>query len=428
MNVLLLGSGGREHALAWKLVQSDAVSQLFCAPGNPGMATLLKTTCLPATGVNDFEAVLACVRDHAIDFVVVGPEEPLANGIADVLNAAGCLVFGPSRVAAQLEGSKAFAKAFMARHKIPTASYAEFYDADAALMHLDAVGAPIVIKADGLAAGKGVTVAMDLETARDAVNRIMRDREFGEAGAAVVIEEFMVGEEASIFALSDGGHYQILASCQDHKAAREGDTGPNTGGMGAYSPAPVVTPELMARIEAEVIAPTIRGMAAEGTPYRGVLYAGMMIAATGPRVVEFNCRFGDPETQVVLPRLKNDLLPLLLACAKGTLDRHEVRFDDTHCVTVVMASAGYPGSYAKGKAITGIDAAHEAGLYVFHAGTRFENEQLVTAGGRVLNVTGQGKDLEATLAQIYAGMAHIHFEGGWCRKDIAHRALARLKA
>jgi phosphoribosylamine--glycine ligase len=426
MNVLLIGGGGREHALAWKLSQSPGVDAIHCAPGNPGTAALAKCVNVPLAAT-DFDALRAHVAAHHIGLTVVGPEDPLAAGIVDALAAPGHRVFGPSRAAAQLEASKTFAKAFMARHNIPTAAYAAFDDAEAALAHVRAVGVPVVIKADGLAAGKGVTVAHRLDEAEAAIRAAMVDQVFGSAGGRVVIEEFLVGEEASILAFCDGARVVPMASSQDHKAAHEGDTGPNTGGMGAYSPAPVVSDALMREIEATVLVPCVAGMAAEGTPYRGVLYAGLMITHDGPKVVEFNCRFGDPETQVVLPRMETDLLPVLLACCDGTLDQCAIAYRDQPCVTVVLASGGYPGPYEKGKAITGIQEAEaDPAVQVFHAGTANRDGALVTHGGRVLNVTATGADLPSALSTAYAAADRIHFEGRHLRRDIGQKALRRL--
>lgn len=426
MNVMLIGGGGREHALAWKIAQSPLVDTVHCAPGNPGTAALEKCRNVPVNPL-DFDAIRAHADAHDVGLVVVGPEDPLAEGIVDVLATPARRVFGPAKAAARLEASKAFAKAFMARHKIPTAGYAAFEDPATALAHVRAVGAPIVIKADGLAAGKGVTVAHTVGEAEDAIRAIMVDQVFGTAGGRVIVEEFLVGEEASILAFADGARVVPMASSQDHKAAREGDTGPNTGGMGAYSPAPVVDGAMMREIEATVLAPCVAGMAAEGSPYRGVLYAGLMITADGPKVVEFNCRFGDPETQVVLPRMETDLVPVLLACCDGTLNQCEIAYRDDACVTVVLASGGYPGPYEKGKAITGIDAAEaDPDVQVFHAGTADRDGQLVTYGGRVLNVTAVGHDLPQAIARAYAAVDKIHFDGLHHRRDIGQKALRRL--
>lgn len=423
MNVLVIGSGGREHALAWKIKQSPLVDALHCAPGNPGMAQI--ATCIDIKA-NETDALIAYAKENAIDLTVVGPEDPLADGIVDRFAEAGLKAFGPSQSAAQLEASKQFAKDFMERHNIPTAAHRTFDDADAAIAYVKEVGAPIVVKADGLAAGKGVTVALDVDQAIEAIRSAMLDGAFGGAGARVVVEEFMEGEEASIFCLSDGESWLTLASSQDHKAAYDGDRGPNTGGMGAYSPAPVVTADIMQTIEDSVLAPAIRGMASEGAPYKGVLYAGLMIADEGARVVEFNCRFGDPETQVVMPRMASDIVPLLLATIDGTISDTKVEWNEGSCVSVVMASGGYPGAYEKGKSITGIaDAESAEGTIVFHAGTRTEDSDLQTNGGRVLNVTALAPDTQSAIAKAYKAVEKIAFEGAQYRTDIAYRAVGR---
>jgi phosphoribosylamine--glycine ligase len=423
MNVLLVGSGGREHALAWKLVQSPALGRLYCAPGNPGIEK--HATCAPIDPM-DLDGLLEFAREHGIGLTVVGPENPLAAGIVDRFDKAGLRAFGPTAAAARIESSKAFAKDLMKRYGIPTARYAEFDDADAARDYVGHHGAPIVVKADGLAAGKGVTVAMNAGDALDAIDQAMVQGAFGAAGQRVVIEEFLEGEEASIFALSDGSAILPLASAQDHKRVHDGDRGPNTGGMGAYSPAPVITPALQREIEERILLPCIDGMAEDGHPYHGVLYAGLIITRDGPKVIEFNCRFGDPETQVVLPRMKSDLLPLLAACAHGGLGGHRVQWHDGPCVTVVMASAGYPGAYAKGMPISGIEDAEQlADVVVFHAGTRRAGGELLSNGGRVLNVTATGPDIAATIARAYEAVNHIHFEGAHYRRDIGARALNR---
>ncbi len=426
MKVLIIGGGGRENALAWKIAQSPLVSQVIGAPGNPGIALLEKGACAPVD-VNDFAGIKALIEEKDISLTVVGPEDPLANGLVDYLEQGGEAVFGPSKAAARLEGSKAFAKDFMRRHGIPTAAHAVFDNAEEAVAYVRAQGGPIVVKADGLAAGKGVTVALDTETAVRAIEEAMLGRAFGDAGARVVLEEYMEGEEASILAFCDGKTVVPMASSQDHKAAYDGDQGPNTGGMGAYSPAPVVTAELSRRIYDEVLAPCVAGMAADGTPYKGILYAGLMITAAGPRVVEFNVRFGDPETQVVLPRMASDLVPVLLACVNGTLGTLDIEYTDNPCVSVVMASGGYPRDYEKGKEITGIAEAEKIpGVSVFHAGTRLDGTRLLTNGGRVLNVTANGADLPAAIRSAYAAVEMIQFEGAHYRTDIGRKALRRL--
>ncbi len=426
MNILVLGGGGREHAMAWKAAQSPKATHIYCAPGNPGMAGLDKATCL-AVDAEDFDAVIALVKEKNIQMVLVGPEAPLAAGIVDALEGTGAMVFGPCKAAARLEASKAFAKEFMARHEIPTAPYQAFTDAGKARAYVEALGAPLVIKADGLAAGKGVTVAMDKETALQAIDDAMVTGVFGDAGSSIIIEGFLDGEEASILAFCDGKTVVPMASSQDHKAALDGDLGPNTGGMGAYSPAPVVTDAMMAAIQRTVLEPCVAGMVADGTPYIGVLYAGLMITKDGPKVVEFNCRFGDPETQVVLPRLTTDLVDVVTACCTGTLDEIALEYTTDVCATVVMASEGYPGNYPKGKAITGItDAEADGSALVFHAGTRLEDDTLVTSGGRVLTVTALGASMGETLARAYAGVEKIHFDGAQFRKDIGQKAFRHL--
>ncbi|HIJ64424.1 MAG TPA: phosphoribosylamine--glycine ligase [Candidatus Hydrogenedentes bacterium] len=424
MNVLLVGSGGREHALAWKIAQSPLLDKLYCAPGNPGMAALAECADIAAT---EFHKLIAFAKDRAVELTVVGPEDPLAKGIADCFAEAGLVVFGPKAAAAQLEASKAFAKQMMVRYGIPTGAYEEFTDADAAMAYVRAKGAPIVIKADGLAAGKGVTVAHDVDTALDAIRVAMLDKAFGDAGGKVVVEECLIGEEASILAFTDGATVLPMAPSQDHKPIFDGDRGPNTGGMGAYSPAPVVTPEMFEEVQRTILQPCVDGMAKEGKPYAGVLYAGLMITESGPQVIEFNCRFGDPETQVVLPRMKSDILPVMMACCNGTLDQVEIEWDDRACVTVVMASGGYPREYEKGKPITGIEAAEQdADVTVFHAGTRLDGSALLTNGGRVLGVTALGPDIESTVEKAYAAVEKIHFECAHYRTDIGLKALNRL--
>ncbi|HIA48165.1 MAG TPA: phosphoribosylamine--glycine ligase [Candidatus Hydrogenedentes bacterium] len=426
MKILIIGSGGREHALTWKIAQSSLVEKIYCAPGNPGMTALAECVAINA---NEYDALLDFAKDNKIDLVVVGPEDPLADGIVDRFKEAGIKAFGPSAKAAQLEASKSFAKKMMQRHNIPTAAYAEFDNAADAEAYVREQGVPIVIKADGLAAGKGVTVAQTVNEAITAIREALVDHVFGDAGARVIVEECMFGEEASIFALCDGEHLVALASSQDHKPAFDGDTGPNTGGMGAYSPAPVVTPELFDEIRETVLEACLQGMKADGAPYAGVLYAGLMVTETGPRVVEFNCRFGDPETQVVLPRMKSDIVPLMLACCDGTLADQELEWEDRECVTVVMASGGYPKSYEKGKTITGIaEAESDDTCMVFHAGTREEDGTIKTNGGRVLNVTAYGQDIATAIKSAYKGVEAIQFEDAFYRTDIGKKALDRLSS
>ncbi len=424
MNVLLIGSGGREHALAWAILASPLLGKLTCAPGNAGIAEIAECVTLD---VADHAAVVRFCRERRIDLVVVGPEAPLVAGLADDLAEARIKVFGPSRAAAQLEGSKGFTKDFCAEHGIPTAAYARFADPAAALAYIERQPLPIVVKADGLAAGKGVTVAETREAAAAAIEACFSGA-LGDAlgNGGVVIEEFLEGEEASFFALVDGSHALPLASAQDHKRAFDGDKGPNTGGMGAYSPAPVVTPEIARRAMDEIVWPTVKGMAARGTPYRGVLYAGLMIAESGPKLIEYNVRFGDPEAQVLMLRLKSDLLPALLATTDGVLDAFDVRWHDDAAIAVVMASKGYPGDYAKGSEIRGLDAAQAMeDVEVFHAGTARDDGRLVATGGRVLNVAARGRSIAEARKRAYAAVARIDWPGGFYRSDIGWRALQR---
>ena len=425
MNVLVIGSGGREHALAWKAAQSAGVETVFVAPGNAGTAGEAKLENV-AIGVDDIDALVAFAQDNAIALTIVGPEAPLVAGVVDAFQAAGLRCFGPSAAAAQLEGSKAFTKDFLARHKIPTAAYANFTEVEPALAYLREQGAPIVVKADGLAAGKGVIVAMTLAEAEAAVRDMLAGNSFGEAGHRVVIEEFLEGEEASFIVMVDGEHILPMASSQDHKRVGEADTGPNTGGMGAYSPAPVVTAEIHARIMHEVIEPTVRGMASEGMPYTGFLYAGLMIDPTGtPRVIEYNCRFGDPETQPIMMRLKSDLVALCQAALDGQLDSQQTTWDPRPAVGVVLAAAGYPGNYPKGDVIEGLAGADSADAKVFHAGTVEKNGQVVTAGGRVLCATALGQSVREAQQKAYALADKIHWNGMFMRRDIGYRAIAR---
>ncbi len=426
MKVLMIGGGGREHALAWKLAQSSDVEQVFVAPGNAGTATEPKLTNV-AIGVTDLEALVAFAQQEQIALTVVGPEAPLVEGVVDRFQAAGLTIFGPSQRAAQLEGSKSFTKDFLARHDIPTAAYQTFTAVEPALAYLAEMGAPIVIKADGLAAGKGVIVAMSEAEAEAAIRDMLEANAFGDAGARVVIEEFLDGEEASFIVMVDGENVVPMATSQDHKRAYDGDTGPNTGGMGAYSPAPVVTPDVDARIMEQVILPTVRGMAAEGNAYTGFLYAGLMIDAQGhPKVIEYNCRFGDPETQPIMMRLTSDLAALCLAGAKGELAGKQCTWDSRAAVGVVLAAGGYPGSYRKGDVIHGLDDAERAQCKVFHAGTAQNAEgEITTAGGRVLCVTALGDSVSAAQQQAYRGVSAIHWEGVEFRRDIAFRAIAR---
>jgi phosphoribosylamine--glycine ligase len=420
MKVLLIGSGGREHALAWKLAQSPRLTTLYAAPGNPGIA---EHTELVALDIDDHDAVVAFCRETAIDFVVVGPEAPLVAGIADVLRANNLPVFGPSAAAAQLEGSKGFTKDLCARYDIPTGAYQRFTNAEDAKAYVKREGAPIVVKADGLAAGKGVTVAMSVKEALSAIDDCF-DGAFGAAGAEVVVEAFLDGEEASFFCLSDGKSALALATAQDHKRVGDGDTGPNTGGMGAYSPAPVMTPDMVERTMKEIIEPTIRGMAESGYPFSGVFFAGLMITAKGPELIEYNVRFGDPECQVLMMRLKSDLLDILYAAATGTLDQVTAEWSDDVALTVVMASKGYPGAYDKGTPITSLPQTGGTEK-IFHAGTALKDGQLVATGGRVLNVTAKGSTVAEAQARAYAVVDKVEWDNGFCRRDIGWQAVAR---
>jgi phosphoribosylamine--glycine ligase len=423
MNILVVGGGGREHALCWKIAQSPLVDTLYCAPGNPGIAYLAECVHI---GADEIDALLDFALAEQIALTVVGPEVPLTLGIVDRFQAAGLEIFGPNQAAAQIEGSKGFSKELMARHNIPTAAYRSFSDHAAAVAYIRQQGAPIVIKADGLAAGKGVVVAMTLEQAITAVDDIMRDKVFGRAGASVVIEEFMEGEEASFFAFTDGKNILPLASAQDHKRVFDGDEGPNTGGMGAYSPAPVVTPQLHQEIVETIVRPTIDGMAADGHPYVGILYVGLMIKAGRPRVVEYNARFGDPEAQPLLMRMKSDIVPLLQACARGALADSSIEWHDKAAVCVVMASGGYPAAFQKGLPISGLeDAAQIDDLMVFHAGTALENGVVVNNGGRVLGVTGLGNTVAGAIDKAYRGVARIQWQDVHFRRDIGQKALNR---
>ena len=422
MNVLVVGGGGREHALCWSLGASPLVDALFCAPGNGGIAEHAR---LIDIEVMDFDGLIGFCRSEAIEFVVVGPEAPLVGGLVDRLEAAGIKAFGPSAAAAEIEGSKSFTKELCRKYGIPTADYAIFAEAGAAKAHIEARGTPIVVKADGLAAGKGVTVATTVAEALAAVDAAF-DGRFGEAGSALVIEDFLSGEEASFHALVDGENVLPLASAQDHKAAHDGDRGPNTGGMGAYSPAPVVDAAMADQIMTRIVRPTVAAMAAEGRPYKGVLYCGLMIGPDGPQVVEFNCRFGDPECQVMLARLMSDLLPALLAAADGVLDRFDLRWDDDPALTVVMAANGYPGAYDTGSEIGNLGPAGELpGITIFHAGTRLDGGRVLANGGRVLNVTARGPSVAEAKARAYEAVDVIDWPEGFCRRDIGWRAVAR---
>ena len=426
MKALIVGSGGREHALAWKIRQSPRLADLYCAPGNAGTASIAQNVPISADNLDD---LLEFALSRRIDLTVVGPEAPLVAGVVDRFQAAGLLAVGPTRLAAQLEGSKAFSKDFMKRWNIPTADYQTYQNPDVVEADLEKGRwrMPVVVKADGLAAGKGVFVCPDLEAALAAVSSIMREREFGAAGEQVVVEEFLRGEEASFMAFCDGERFFPMAPSQDHKAIYDGDKGPNTGGMGAYSIDQILTPEIRARAIDEVLAPTIRGMAAEGNPYRGILYAGLMLTDDGPKVLEFNVRFGDPETQVVLPRLDSDLLPVLEATARGDLRGVDIRWNDEAAVCIVVASAGYPGAYEKGKEITGLTMASDRNTIVFHAGTAERSGKTVTSGGRVLGVTARARSLDEAIVRAYEGVNRVYFEGMYYRRDIAAKGLKKIR-
>jgi phosphoribosylamine--glycine ligase len=420
MNILLLGSGGREHALAWKIAASPLTDRLSCAPGNAGIAQ--EAECV-ALDITNHAAVIAFCRSNKIDFVVVGPEAPLVAGIVDDLEDAGVKTFGPTGAAAQLEGSKGFTKDLCRANAIPTAAYERFTAAEPAKAYVRARGAPIVVKADGLAAGKGVVVAQTVAEAEAAIDMICADAQLG---SELVVEEFLQGEEASFFVLSDGEHALPLATAQDHKRVLDGDQGPNTGGMGAYSPAPVMTPAMCQRALDEIVKPTIHAMKKMGTPYKGVLYAGLMITAAGPKLIEYNVRFGDPETQVLMLRLKSDLVPALVAARDGMLKSFDLRWSDDAALTVVMAANGYPGSYQRGSVIEGLDAAAEVDdVEIFHAGTKAEGGKVLANGGRVLNVSALGRTVGDAQARAYAAIDRIRWAGGFCRRDIGWQAVAR---
>ena len=422
MRILVVGGGGREHALCWAIAASPLCNALYCAPGNAGIAQ--DAECVPIAADNVDELV-SFATDQAIDLVVVGPEGPLVLGLVDRLDTLGIKAFGPRADAAMLEGSKGFMKDLCARHDIPTAAYRRFTDADEAKAYIHAQGAPIVVKADGLAAGKGVTVAQSVDEALDAVDQAMNDKAFGDAGTELVIEEFLPGEELSFFALVDGETALPLAGAQDHKAVGDGDTGPNTGGMGAYSPAPSLTEALEAEVMETIIGPTVRGMAADGYPYRGVLYAGLMLDGGRPKLLEYNVRFGDPECQVLMMRLRSDIVPALVAACDGALKNFDLRWSGEAALTVVLAANGYPEYYDKGTEIRGLDAAAETGATVFHAGTAADGDRVLASGGRVLNVTACGADITTAQANAYAAVDAIDWPEGFCRRDIGWRAVAR---
>lgn len=427
MNILIIGGGGREHALAWKAAQSPLAKKVYVAPGNAGTAleSAIENVNISAT---DIDGLLQFAKEKQIDLTIVGPEAPLVIGVVDAFKAAGLTIFGPTKGAAQLEGSKAFTKDFLARHHIPTAAYENFTEVEPALAYLDKVGAPIVIKADGLAAGKGVIVAMTLQEAKDAVQDMLAGNAFGDAGHRIVIEEFLDGEEASFIVMVDGENVIPMATSQDHKRVGDGDTGLNTGGMGAYSPAPVVTDEIHQRVMQQVIYPTVKGMDQEGNRYQGFLYAGLMIDKAGnPKVIEFNCRFGDPETQPIMMRLQSDLVALCLAGANGELAGKDSLWDERPALGVVIAAGGYPGDYCNGNVISGLPTTEAADSKVFHAGTRMKDGDVVTAGGRVLCVTALGDDIKKAQTKAYEAAKNIHWNDSFYRNDIGYRAIARIK-
>ena len=422
MKILVIGSGGREHALAWKLKQSPHTERIFCAPGNAGTSEIGENVAIPA---NDFPALVRFAKENRIDLTVVGPDDPLAAGIVDRFAEEKLRAFGPTKSAARLEASKIFAKELMRANKIPTAEARAFSNSREALRYCEQANFPVVIKADGLALGKGVTIAADLATARSTIEEMMNRGRFGEAGRRIVIEEFLRGTECSLHALVDGKNYLLLESARDYKRALDGDQGPNTGGMGTFSPANNWNRALKSQFEMEIMQPLLRGLLREQVEFRGLLYPGLMITAAGPRVLEFNCRFGDPETQALLPRLKSDLLPLLEATIDGNIEQCATEWDPRPAVSVILASAGYPGKYETGKTISGLDDASRLGdVHIFHAGTKRANSEIVTAGGRVLAVTALGETVEAARARAYAAVERIHFEGCHYRRDIASEASA----
>ena len=420
MKILIIGGGGREHALAWKIAQSPKVTALFCAPGNPGTKPIATNIDLPA---DDLDGLLAFALEESVDLTVVGPEQPLVLGLADRFQEKGLKVFGPSAKAAQLEGSKAFSKDLMRKYSIPTAAYAAFENADEARTYLKGKG-PQVVKADGLAAGKGVFVCANEAEAVEAINQIMNDKIFGESGSRIIIEERLEGQEVSLLAFTDGTTVLPMEAAQDHKAVFDGDTGPNTGGMGAYSPAPIFTPALKQQVIDQIMIPAVNGMRADGIPYQGVLYAGLMITPDGPKTLEFNARFGDPETQPLMMRMQSDIVPIMEACADGTLDSCSLEWKPDTAVCVVMASEGYPGSYEKGRPIRGLDQADALpGVTVFHAGTKQSGDEVVTSGGRVLGVTALGGNVEQAIEKAYQAVGKIQWQGVQFRKDIGRKAL-----
>jgi phosphoribosylamine--glycine ligase len=421
MRILVVGGGGREHALCWAISASPLCTKLFCAPGNAGIADVAECV---VVGAEDIPGQVALAQRLKIDFAVIGPDAPLVAGMADAFTAAGIKVFGPSKQAAQLEGSKGFTKELCRKHGIPTAAYERFTEAAAAEAYIKKQGAPIVVKADGLAAGKGVIVAETVEQALDAVRDMLSGNRFGAAGSSVVIEEFMEGEEVSLFALSDGEHVLPLVGAQDHKRAFDGDKGPNTGGMGAYSPVPILDQAMFDRAMREIVVPTVKALNDDGMPFKGVLYAGLMIGKSGPRLVEYNCRFGDPECQVLMMRLKSDIVPALIACADGSLKHFDLRWSSDTALTVVLATKGYPESYPKGSEIRGLDAASKVeGVEIFHAGTKADGKRILANGGRVLNVTALAPTMQEARARAYKAVDLIDWPEGFCRRDIAWRAV-----
>ncbi|HWR29079.1 MAG TPA: phosphoribosylamine--glycine ligase [Negativicutes bacterium] len=422
MRILVVGGGGREHALVWKLAQSPRVEKIYCAPGNPGIGEIAECVNIP---VDNIKALCGFAREHNVDLTVVGPEQPLTEGIVDYFREQGLKIFGPTQEAAQLEGSKTFAKERMKQYKVPTADFAVFSSATEARAYIEKQGTGIVVKADGLAAGKGVVVAETAAEALAAIDEIMLKKVHGDAGKQVVLEERLIGEEASLLAFTDGTTVIPMVAAQDHKRVGDGDTGPNTGGMGAYAPAPVVTPELLKQIQETILQPMVDGLRNDGILYQGCLYAGLMITADGPKVIEFNARFGDPETQVVLPLLKADLVPILEACIDGTLAECNVSWKNSAAVCVVVAAGGYPGEYRKGDVIFGLSDAEAKDTVVFHAGTGLSGENVVTHGGRVLGVTAVAETIAAAVDKVYPAVEQIRFAGMQYRKDIAHRALNR---
>jgi phosphoribosylamine--glycine ligase len=418
---MVIGSGGREHALVWKLLQNSKIEKIYCIPGNAGIAAIAE--CVPEIAPTDISRLLNFATSKKIDFTVVGPEAPLSQGVTDAFQSQGLKIFGPTKQAAMLESSKIFAKSFMNRFNIPTA-FSEAFDAkNKALDFIKKTGLPIVIKADGLAAGKGVVICQSFQEAEITLENMLEKQIFGEAGKQVLIEEFLRGEEISIFAVSDGAHYQILAPAQDHKAIFDGDQGPNTGGMGAYAPANIIDDELMKTVQKSIIEPTISGMALENRPFRGLLYAGLILTKNGPKVLEYNCRFGDPETQAVLPLLKSDFLDLLIAASEGDLQNYRLEKHALTAVCVIMAAGGYPGKYEKGQTILGLNHQFDENVYIFHAGTKKAKDKIVTAGGRVLGVTVWAPDVADAIKTAYAAVGKIAFNGAYYRKDIGHKAL-----